>query len=165
MFCSKCGKELNPEAKFCDNCGSKIDDNQATNENSSSVEGSKDSNWGCGVIVVIIGVIAYIVYLVYSYSSYGATDMAKDAINEGLEKEGISTRIEKITNVRKIGEYEEAVYLFNESIPSSGDLYKGLAYFTDGSKENVCFYRTIGDTKMAKSPDHADLRVVATFCE
>lgn len=28
MYCSKCGKKLNDDAKFCDNCGCQVDNNQ-----------------------------------------------------------------------------------------------------------------------------------------
>lgn len=164
MFCSNCGTKVSDDAKFCDNCGSSIGvaqlSTKETNKSSSS-----GSSWGCGSIVLIIFVIAYLGYLWFSYSSYGATDLAKEAINEGLEKEGISLRIEKISKVRKIGEYEEALYLFEGQIPRNGDLYKGLAELSDGSTANVCFYRMIGDGKMSTNPDHADITVLAEFCD
>lgn len=48
MFCSECGKELNPTAKFCDNCGAKIKlKTENKSSNSSCTEKPEKSNTKC----------------------------------------------------------------------------------------------------------------------
>ena len=43
-YCSKCGKECQDNASFCENCGQKL-----TFQNSSSIEYSDKSKLACGL--------------------------------------------------------------------------------------------------------------------
>lgn len=43
MYCSKCGKQNNQDSKFCNSCGSKIDNNvidsiSVSNENKKTIQ-------------------------------------------------------------------------------------------------------------------------------
>lgn len=44
-YCSKCGKECQDNASFCENCGQKL-----TFQNSSSIEYSDKSKLACGLL-------------------------------------------------------------------------------------------------------------------
>lgn len=64
MFCSKCGKEINDEDKFCGNCGAEIK-NTETDSNKKK-EKKKLKEWQKGIIIIIViiasmGIIANIV--------------------------------------------------------------------------------------------------------
>ena len=44
MFCSKCGKEINDNVKFCPNCGNAIGKEDSPNTSSSTIINSNNSN-------------------------------------------------------------------------------------------------------------------------
>lgn len=49
-YCSKCGKECQDNASFCENCGQKL-----TFQNSSSIEYSDKSKLACGLLQIFLG--------------------------------------------------------------------------------------------------------------
>ena len=80
MYCSKCGKELNNDAKFCDGCGEKIDNKDVKTEGNTKRDVPKcthcgyEGNWKVGpvfrpidwiirIIFAFMGIIPGIIYL------------------------------------------------------------------------------------------------------
>ncbi|CDC68741.1 MAG: TM2 domain-containing protein [Bacilli bacterium] len=49
-YCSKCGKECQDNASFCENCGQKL-----TFQNLSSIEYSDKSKLACGLLQIFLG--------------------------------------------------------------------------------------------------------------
>ncbi len=56
MYCSKCGKELNENAKFCDSCGTKVEGKEKV-ENEEKAK-KKSSNATIIVVILIAGILA-----------------------------------------------------------------------------------------------------------
>jgi uncharacterized protein len=61
-FCRECGSKLNPNSKFCNNCGIQLSGDDAVNVKKNIVMGDKKKNitWFNGAIVIIFfGLIAF----------------------------------------------------------------------------------------------------------
>ena len=60
MFCSKCGKELNPEDKFCNNCGEKVEEKEEV-KNGEKVKKGNDKT--VIFVIAVAGIIAICILL------------------------------------------------------------------------------------------------------
>lgn len=62
-FCSKCGKELEADEKFCKNCGTATGNKEFVNENniSNQIQKPKKKKSGCLIVIIICFVIGFII--------------------------------------------------------------------------------------------------------
>lgn len=68
MFCKNCGKKLNQEAKFCNNCGTAVVDDIDNRKESADLgkeEVSRCKGLGGWLILVIIGLFATVLWQTY----------------------------------------------------------------------------------------------------
>ena len=61
-YCSKCGKECQDNASFCENCGQKL-----TFQNLSSIEYSDKSKLACGLLQIFLGRTRGWTFLFWTY--------------------------------------------------------------------------------------------------
>ena len=64
MFCSKCGKAVNEEDKFCENCGTEINSTKNSNSNSSSSLKKSKIITNIICVLVVVGFIGGIQLIV-----------------------------------------------------------------------------------------------------
>lgn len=90
MFCTKCGAEMQDDAKICASCGNEVEEqeemrNEATEEPALNLEKPKNNNKAAFIIIGVIGVaiLAAVVYLVVSLVGVGNphTNVKKAFIN------------------------------------------------------------------------------------
>ncbi len=183
MFCSNCGKEIAQQASFCSHCGAPVNlsgqqSQQAQANTAPPAQSCQSANThqgsSClgkifaafGWLVVIFIVLCVVFYMVSKYTPYAAVELAKKVINEKYVEAGSTIRVTDINEVRKIGEYDEAAQQFGyDNISKGGNLYKGLAIFSNGKSEYVCIYSNIGDTKIVSTATDSDLAVRVRICE
>lgn len=62
-FCSKCGKKLEADEKFCKNCGTATGNNVFMNENNifNQVQKSNKKKSGCLIVIIICFIIGFII--------------------------------------------------------------------------------------------------------
>ena len=75
MFCSKCGKEIEKDMQFCNNCGNKVDISSSTKKGNSSVKKIVKIE-----LIVFLSVIVISVIVALS-SSVKQKDISKENFN------------------------------------------------------------------------------------
>ncbi|HIT72960.1 hypothetical protein B5E58_10810 [Tyzzerella sp. An114] len=84
-FCSKCGKELEADEKFCKNCGTATGNNVFMNENNifNQVQKPNKKKSGC-LIVIIIGFIIAVAIAVSSIGNSNKSGKVDDAFIKSM---------------------------------------------------------------------------------
>lgn len=72
-FCSKCGKELEADEKFCKNCGTATGNKEFVNENNifNQVQKPNKKKSGCLIVIIIGFIIGFIIAVAIAISSIG----------------------------------------------------------------------------------------------
>lgn len=90
MYCSKCGKENDDNAKLCVSCGNalqKDDSNQGTSSESSTNKGKKRRRWFSKWWHWVLSAIGLIIFLVLIFSDLGGSSENTEVIN--IVKNGV----------------------------------------------------------------------------
>jgi uncharacterized membrane protein YvbJ len=75
MFCSKCGQEINDDAKFCQNCGFQNGKNIPIEENSiidNNAEHGKDAAYKTPVGLIAVSWILFALCIIDDFLDFGA---------------------------------------------------------------------------------------------
>ncbi|MEG0457164.1 MAG: zinc ribbon domain-containing protein [Oscillospiraceae bacterium] len=82
MYCRQCGKELNNNVKFCDNCGTKTNEqNESTQQNGQSQPNQSNIN-NTNYIDCALAYIPVLFWL--PYATGNKTEFARKCSNQGL---------------------------------------------------------------------------------
>lgn len=117
MFCSKCGKEIEKDMKFCIHCGNKVSFPSSTENCESKVEissSTKKSNSSVKKIVkielIVFGLfIAFISVMIVRNSLSDQTKTAKENFNSNISIETEEEKQKRLLEEQKRKEKEEKI--------------------------------------------------------
>jgi predicted nucleic acid-binding Zn ribbon protein len=130
MFCTACGKELQPEQKFCSNCGSQATSEDSTNDqneinsslnpSSSTKKNSSVSTW---VTLAIAGLVVF-VFLSAAFSSGSEEDDSSGLFEENSSPSQSSKSAEIRSNsVRTEEGLSVRLYRIDEDTPEPDSFF------------------------------------------
>lgn len=101
MFCSKCGKEIEQDMQFCNNCGNKVDLSSSTKKSNSMVKKIIKT-----VLIIILSIIllSFIIMLVNKSNS-----PLEEATNNSKENTNSNSSIENTQQTQKAKEYYDFI--------------------------------------------------------
>jgi len=146
MFCKKCGKQLQEDAKFCLNCGEKIissplvinESFKQKLEKESKNDTQKNSGARLGVVIGILAVLVIVVVFVFFGKGNNSvvTNKTETAGNSSFSDAGFGSNTEAAIE-QKTSEELFAAYLENTLIPELGmaDLSERSASFSFSDPE------------------------------
>lgn len=97
MYCTRCGKEVKDGAKFCPNCGAKIESGESVNRvNFSETQGhqKKQKKSGPKIAIIIAAVLIVCAGGGVAYSTVGLSAQ-KDKLVKKIEKSGVTAYAER----------------------------------------------------------------------
>lgn len=125
MFCWKCGKEVSPDSKFCEYCGSALD--QGQRDNSTATQPKKERHHKKGIACVIVALLV----IAIGVGGFWGTKNLLDNQNQDVNV---------ISSFQDIGfdTPEELAAAFTSAIQTQ-DFEKALTYFdiVNASQSNV----------------------------
>lgn len=90
MKCSKCGKEINEQAKFCKYCGTPVQiEKKASPANATNKVSKKNSKKGIMIISVILGVLILTGVIVFAIKMTREKDKATQNVEKPKQEDGV----------------------------------------------------------------------------
>lgn len=108
MFCTKCGANIDDNAKFCTKCGNSMESDAVNNNYSVPVEPKKSNKT---VVVLLSVLIAVVVILAVMLTAFFVVEQSKDIpenVQEKIEKKLETEKNQEKEDVKQYGNTTEA---------------------------------------------------------
>lgn len=159
MFCQKCGKELNEGAKFCDGCGTPIEQQDIVNtvkEQNTALNKSQKKKNGCiGCLAAIIVFFVLFCFIgIFASNSSKTTNKGDDSEGSSQNSQESSTTAYKDVAMGQNGEIDEGLMLKINSVSETNSISAAngyMSYKPDSGKYAIVNITISNKSKESKS--------------
>lgn len=148
-YCHECGNELKDEAKFCDKCGTKIDNILPTQKFENKSNQKPKKKYGCLIAVIVIITMVIMMVIVGMIASTQSTKLPQNInilMKNGIDNEDKAVKVDSI--LKQCGIEIKSINHDEGLDNATGVNEKGYRVST-GDGNNVILYLTEDDNVLS----------------